>query len=135
MSPEGFRRLTGHVRRMSSFSVVGGIMTAVSTGANVALLRFLHTPLIPTYVSVYAVSIVLSYTLNSLITFRSALTAHRLVLYSGVYLSSMGLGVLLLKLYRTLLPYPDWVLPLLVVPFTALWNYAASSTFMLRRGR
>jgi putative flippase GtrA len=125
--------LARHVRRLSTFSVVGGIMTALSTAANVVLLKFFGTPLIPTYVVVYGVSITLSYALNSRFTFRTRLAPHRLALYFGVYLSSMALGVLLLKVYRALLPYPDWVLPILVVPFTALWNYGMASTFMGRR--
>ena len=68
--------------------------------------------------------------LNSLITFQSALSLRRLVLYFGVYLSAMGVGVILLNLYRVILPFEDWVLPLLVLPVTALWNFFFSSIFL-----
>jgi putative flippase GtrA len=83
---------------------------------------------------VYGIAISLSYILNSHITFQSALSAKKLVLFFGVYLSSMGLGVLLLKTYRMLLSFENWVLPLLVLPATALWNYTFSSALMIRRG-
>lgn len=118
------------LRRLPHFSLVGALVTFVSTATNISLLKFLHTPLIPTYVLVYSASICLSYVLNSLITFQSALSLRRLVLYFGVYLSSMGVGVVLLNLYRALLPFENWVLPLLVLPFTALWNFFFSSIFL-----
>ena len=56
-----------------------------------------------------------------------------MALYYGVYLSSMGIGVVLLKVYRALLPFENWVLPLLVLPATALWNFGLSSVVLKRR--
>jgi putative flippase GtrA len=126
-------RIATHIRRLSSFSVIGAIVTLLSTTSNVVLLAFFHTPLILTYVCVYCTAITLSYVLNSRFTFASPLTARKLLLYFGVYLSSMGLGVVLLTIYRALLPFENWVLPLLVLPFTALFNYSLSSMLMLRR--
>lgn len=128
-------RVAGHIRRLSSFSFIGGLVTLVSTGLNIVLLKYFQTPLFLTWVCVYCTAIVVSYLLNSRFTFRSALAAHRLVLYFGVYLASLGLGVVLLKIYRTTLSYPDWVRPLLVLPFTALFNYSLSSAFMPRSTR
>jgi len=122
------------LRRLPHFSLVGAVVTVASTGTNIALLKFLHTPLIPTYVIVYGASICLSYMLNSLITFQSTLSLRRLVLYFGVYLSSMGVGVLLLSIFRALLPFENWVLPLFVLPFTALWNFFFSSIFLKQGG-
>jgi putative flippase GtrA len=135
MNPEGNPHDSGivsHIRRLSSFSIIGAVVTALSTGSNVVLLAFFHTPLILTYVCVYCTAITVSYILNSHLTFHSPLTAQKLMLYFGVYLSSMGIGVVLLKIYRALLPFENWVLPLLVLPFTALWNYSLSSRLMLR---
>jgi len=127
--------LFAHMKRLSSFSLIGAVMTILSTGMNIVLLKYFETPLILTYVCVYASSITLSYLLNSFFTFHSALAMRKLLLYGGVYLSSMGLGVVLLKIYRSVLTYENWILPLLALPFTALWNYGFSSAFMLRGPR
>jgi hypothetical protein len=56
-----------------------------------------------------------------------------MILYYGVYLSSMGVGVVLLRIYRAVLPFENWVLPLLVLPVTAMWNFGFSSAFLKRR--
>jgi putative flippase GtrA len=94
------------------------------------LLKYLHTPLILTYVCVYGIAINLSYVLNSIFTFQSALSFERMALYFGVYLSSMSVGVVLLKIYRAVLTCENWILPLLVLPVTALWNFTFSSVFL-----
>ena len=71
--------------------------------------------------------------LNSVITFQSALSFERMGIYYGIYLSSMGIGVALLKFYRAVLTWENWILPLLVLPITALWNCGLSSVFLKRR--
>jgi putative flippase GtrA len=125
--------LAVQIRRLSSFSLIGGLVTLVSTTSNIVLLKYFNTPLILTYVCVYCAAITLSYLLNSIYTFRSGLSIRKMLLYFCVYLSAMGLGVVLLKIFRALLPFENWVLPLLVLPFTAMWNFSLSSVFMLRR--
>lgn len=119
--------------RLPHFSMVGAVVTVVATSTNIILLKYFHTPLILTWICVYAVAINLSYVLNSLFTFQSALSLERMVLYYGVYLSSMSIGVVLLKFYRAVLPWENWILPLLVLPVTALWNFSLSSVFLKRR--
>lgn len=125
--------LAHHAGRLSRFSLIGGLVTLASTGSNIVLLKFFQTPLILTYVCVYCAAITLSYILNSHFTFSSPLALQSLVLYFGIYLSAMGLGVVLLKIYRAVLPFENWVLPLLVLPFTAFWNYGWSSKLLPRR--
>jgi putative flippase GtrA len=120
-------------RRLPHFSLVGVIVTVVATSTNIILLKYFQTPLILTWVCVYAVAINLSYVLNSLFTFQSSLSLERMVLYYGVYLSSMGIGVVMLKFYRAVLPWENWILPILVLPVTALWNFSWSSMFLKRR--
>ena len=121
------------LNRLPHFSLVGATVTLVATGTNIVLLKYVHTPLVLTWVCVYAIAINLSYLRNSLVTFQSALSLRRMALYYGVYLSSMGIGVVLLKVYRALLPFENWVLPLLVLPATALWNFGLSSVVLKRR--
>jgi len=89
--------VASRLKRLPHFSVVGVVVTLVATSTNIVLLKYLHTPLVLTWVCVYAVAINLSYLLNSLVTFQSALSLERMGLYYGVYLSSMGLGVVLLQ--------------------------------------
>lgn len=125
--------IRSRLARLPHFSLVGAIVTVVATSTNIVLLKYFHTPLILTWICVYAVAINLSYVLNSLLTFQSALSLERMVLYYGVYLSSMCIGVLLLKFYRAVLPWENWILPLLVLPVTALWNFSLSSIFLKRR--
>ena len=125
--------ILARLKRLPHFSAVGAIVTLVATTTNIILLKYVHTPLILTWVCVYAVAINLSYILNSVVTFQSALSLERMVLYYGVYLSSMGIGVVLLHIYRSLLPFENWVLPLLVLPVTALWNFGLSSVVLKRK--
>ncbi len=121
------------LKRLPHFSLVGATVTLVATSTNIVLLKYVHTPLVLTWVCVYAIAINLSYLLNSLVTFQSALSLRRMALYYGVYLSSMGIGVVLLKVYRALLPFENWVLPLLVLPATALWNFGLSSVVLKKK--
>lgn len=121
------------LKRLPHFSLVGIIVTVVATCTNIVLLKYVQTPLILTWICVYAVAINLSYLLNSFLTFQSALSLERMALYYGIYLSSMSIGVVLLKVYRVLLPFENWVLPLLVLPVTATWNFCLSSVVLKRR--
>lgn len=121
------------LKRLPHFFLVGATVTLAATSTNIVLLKYVHTPLVLTWVCVYAIAINLSYLLNSLVTFQSEFSLGRMALYYGVYLSSMGIGVVLLKVYRALLPFENWVLPLLVLPATALWNFGLSSVVLKRR--
>ena len=125
--------IRARLKRLPHFSLVGAIVTFVATGTNIFLLKYVHTPLVLTWVCVYAVAINLSYFLNSIFTFQSALSFKRMVLYYGVYLSSMSIGVVLLKFFRSVLTWENWILPLLVLPVTAAWNFCLSSYFLKRR--
>ena len=116
--------------RLLRFSAVGLVVTAVSLAANMLLLKFAHTPLIPTYVVVYILTIGMSYWLNARYTFKSAHHWRRVMLYYLVYLSSMLLGTGLLVVFRAVLPLENWLLPPLVIPFTVLWNYFWSARFL-----
>ena len=125
--------IRARLKRLPHFSAVGAIVTFVATGTNIVLLKFVQTPLILTWVCVYAVAVNLSYFLNSIFTFQSALSFGRMALYYGIYLSSMSIGVVLLKFYRSVLTWENWILPLLVLPITAAWNFCLSSFFLKRR--
>lgn len=125
-----FSRFSALAGKFLKFSLVGAFTTLCSLSTQAVLLKFYHTPLIPTYVSVYGGTILLSYMLNSRLTFRSRITVKKALLYFGIYLSAMGLGVLLLHLYRQVLPFENWVLPFLVVPFTMAWNFSWANRYL-----
>jgi len=133
LNSQGDISIRARLKRLPHFSAVGAIVTIVATGTNIVLLKYVHTPLILTWVCVYAVAINLSYFLNSIFTFQSALSFKRMVLYYGIYFSSMSIGVVLLKFYRSVLTWENWILPLLVLPVTAAWNFCLSSVFLKRR--
>lgn len=133
MTRQADSSIGARLKRLPHFSAVGAIVTFVATGTNIVLLKYVHTPLVLTWVCIYAVAINLSYFLNSIFTFQSALSFKRMVLYYGIYLSSMSIGVVLLKFYRTVLTWENWILPLLVLPVTAAWNFCLSSVFLKRR--
>ena len=133
MNSQGDTSIRARLKRLPHFSAVGAIVTFAATSTNIVLLKYVHTPLILTWVCVYAVAINLTYFLNSIFTFKSALSFGNMILYYGVYLSSMGIGVVLLKFYRSVLTWENWILPLLVLPVTAAWNFCLSSVFLKRR--
>ncbi len=112
------------------FGTVGVMMTVFSLSAQFILLKYFLTPLIPTYICVYIISVSISYILNSYYTFKSYLKWERLLKYFAVYLTSMVLGIILLKIYRATLPFENQILPFLVVPFTMSLNFILVSRFL-----
>lgn len=55
-----------------------------------------------------------------------------MLLYYLIYLTSMLLGVVLLKIFRAVLPFENWVLPFLIIPFTMVWNFIFASKALER---
>lgn len=128
---EKYPGLLALVERFSKFASIGLIMTAATASANVILLKYFDTPLYQTYIIVNAISIFISYLLNSSFTFKSKVSTLKAIGYYAIYLSSMGLGVLLLHFYQWILPdVQKWVYPLLTIPITTVWNFTLSSKWM-----
>ena len=113
-----------------SFSLIGIFMTLTTLSISVYLLKVKQTPLIPTYVTVYGISIFVSYLLNSYFTFKSKVKMDRTLIYFAVYLSSMALGVVLLTIYKSTLPFENWVFPFFVLPFTVSNNFYWSNKYL-----
>jgi len=120
------------LQKFQKFASIGIICTVISLSTQTILLKFFQTPLILTYVSVYLCVVLLSYILNSHFTFKSSLSLQKMFLYYLIYLSSMLLGVVLLKIFRAVLPFENWVLPFLVIPFTMVWNFIFASKALER---
>ncbi len=127
---DDYPKLQKLAEQFMKFSLVGVFYTGASLTANFILLKYFKTPLIPTYVSVYICSVMVAYVLNSKYTFKSSLSLKKMALYYLVYLSSMGLGVVLLSIYKEIFTFENWVYPFFVFPFTVTWNFLFASRIL-----
>lgn len=121
------------VIRFFKFAQVGIFVTILSLILSFICLKIIGTPLIITYVLLYITMIFLSFLLNSLYTFKSKRNLPRMLLYYASYLFSMLLGIVLLKIFRKNLPWENWVLAYLVIPFTMASNFTLSSLIFKRK--
>lgn len=119
-----FGKVAGQLYR---FVIVGGFVTVLSLALAYVFLKWLNTPLIPTYVLLYASTILLSYFLNSSYTFKAGKDLRSLLLFYGSYILTLVCGTLALGLLRRYLKYENWVLAFMVVPFTMVVNFILSS--------
>ena len=118
------------IRLFAGFSVVGFFVTLVSIVLSYVFLKILGTPLILTFVLMYGSTILLSFFLNSKYIFKTGVTFHNLLIYFLVYGTGMLIGTGLLALFRILLPFENWILAYLVLPFTILSNFSLSYWFL-----
>lgn len=118
------------------FAKVGVIITLLSLALSFLFLKVIKTPLIPTYIILYGAMIFLSFIINSTYTFNSKRSIKKLVLYFSSYALSLVFGVFLLTVFRKTLPFENWILAYLVIPFTMTSNFVLSSfIFKTRNGR
>ena len=115
------------IKRFIKFAKVGAFVTGLTLLMNYLFLKIIGTALIPTYVLIYLSMISLSFLLNSKYTFKAKRNIKRLFLYYGSYGTSMLLGVLLLSIFKALLPFENWILSYMVIPFTMTSNFILSS--------
>jgi len=111
----------------AKFFKVGVFITLLSMSLTFIFLKIIGTPLIITYVILYTSMIFLSFLLNSKYTFKSSRSFKRLLLYYASYGISMLLGVGLLALFKATLPFENWILAYMVIPFTMTSNFTLSS--------
>lgn len=121
------------IHELFRFSLVGGLVTVVSLLLMFIFLERLNTPLVPTYVVLYASTILLSYWLNAGYTFRARKGIRSLVCFYGIYLFTLGLGSGLVIVLRNKLPYKNWIIAFMVVPITMLTNYFLSALIFKNR--
>lgn len=122
----GWQEIWQHktVRKVVGFSFVGVIATLVSMALIYIMNEWLHWNPYVSYLISTILSILLSYVLNMLKVFSSRFSWKSLGLYYLTYLSSMVLGVLILGIYKWLLPtWNATLLSYMVIPFTMLFNY------------
>jgi putative flippase GtrA len=110
----------------AGFSLVGIITTVLSMVLLFVSLKILQTPLIATYISIYILTIFLSFYLNSKIVFKTNISLRNGYLYFIIYASGLALGALLLLVFKKLLPYENWILSYMIIPFTLTSNFILS---------
>ncbi|MCX6304766.1 MAG: GtrA family protein [Bacteroidetes bacterium] len=118
------------IRKFAGFSVVGVIVTLLSMVISYVLLKILATPLLLTYILVYGATIFISFKLNSKLIFKTGSNARNLVIYFLVYGVGMVVGTVMLWILRIVLPFENWILPYLVIPFTMASNFTLSYYFL-----
>ncbi len=121
------------VQKFAKFSAIGSIVTPLSMGTSFVLLKFYETPLYLTYVSVYSISILLSFYLNSRFTFKSEMKMKNLLRYYSIYLTGMIWGVILISIFKYFTNFENWVYPFLALPFTMSWNFFTSNKFLTKK--
>lgn len=114
------------IKLLGGFSLVGLVTTLLSLGLIYIFLKLLQTPLIITYIGIYLVTIILSFILNSIFVFKSGLSYGNGFKYFFVYISGMFLGVLLLWVFKRIIPLENYLLGYIVLPFTMVWNFTFS---------
>ena len=114
-------------KKFFKFAQIGLIVTVLSLLLSYLFLKVIGTPLIITYVLLYISMILLSFFLNSRYTFKSKMGFKKMLLYYGSYGITLLLGVILLSLLRIILPFENWIIAYLVIPFTMTSNFIFSS--------
>lgn len=118
------------IRKFAGFSIVGAVMTLLSMLISFILLKIFATPLFITYVLIYGITILISFFLNSALIFKTGSNFRNMVVYFLVYGTGLLLGTLLLMLFSVLLPFENWLLAYLVLPFTLTSNFTLSYYFL-----
>lgn len=118
------------IKLFGSFSLVGLVTTLVSVALIFIFLKLLHTPLFVTYIGIYLATIVFSFLLNSIFVFKSDLSFGNGLKYFIVYLSGMLIGTLALWIDNKILPFENYFLGYLVLPFTTIWNFILSNKIL-----
>lgn len=119
--------LVNKIRELFRFSLVGAFVMLLSVIISYLFLELLKTPLVPTYILLYISTIFLSYKLNATFTFKARQDLSGLIKFYGVYLIGLALGSVLVILFRKWFPFTNWVISIMVLPFTTLSNFILSN--------
>lgn len=112
------------IRKIAGFSFVGVIVTLVSMALIYLMNEWLDWNPYVSYIVSTILSILLSYVLNMLKVFSTQFSWRALGLYYLTYLSSMILGMFVLRFYLWL--FPTWnatLLSYMVISIMMIYNY------------
>ena len=122
------------------FAIVGVVMTLMTLAFNFVFLNVLNICLVVTYIVVSIITIFISYLLNTFLVFKQKFSIITMLLYYGVYLSGMIVGIPLLKFFEFVLPvhffipalqqYREFLISAMPIPITLIWNFIFTSFVM-----
>jgi putative flippase GtrA len=109
------------VQRVARFLIGGGLNTAVSYLAYLALHRYLSYQL--AYLIAYAFGIVFSYSFNSKVVFQKAMSWRGMLAFPAVYVVQYAVSASVLALFVERIGVPAWSAALLVIVLTLPLSY------------
>jgi putative flippase GtrA len=107
----------------TSFSLVGATCTMLSLLMIYFFAAFTTLNATTGYIISYSSSILLSYLLSAKFVFKGKYSVFSLLIYIFIYLSSMGIGVALLKVLEPVIPFQSWIVSYFTIPVTMGWNF------------
>jgi putative flippase GtrA len=110
-------------QQLAGFSIIGIIVTIASIGLLYIFIDLLKINIYFSYISVYVISIGISYLLNGKLIFKKILSFKTYVIYYGIYLSGMGLGLLIIAFVKYIFNFGDFINSVSATPFTTMWNF------------
>ena len=113
--------------RLTGFSVIGAMSTLVSLLLIYLFIGILETPLFPSYVTIYIVTIYLSYHLNTRFVFKVNKSFFQAVKYFMAYGSGMLVGIVFISVFKRFYSLEDWVVSCFSIPVTTMWNFICVS--------
>ena len=110
-------------KRFVGFGSVGVFMTILGNIFLYVLLEILGWNVYLAYPFIYLINIFIAYYLNGKFVFKQSFNWRHLGGFYIAYTSGMLIGLLLLTLFKFFLPYGDFILSVLTLPFTVAWNF------------
>jgi len=110
-------------KRFLGFGSVGLFITLLGNLFLYILLELLNWNVYLAYPLIYMINICIAYYLNGKLVFKQSFNWKHLGGFYIAYLSGMLIGLIVLTLFRAILPYSDFVLTVLTLPFTIVWNF------------
>jgi len=109
------------IREFGRFAGVGIFMLIFSVLSSYLLLEVYKFRLYNSYITLYLVSIFISYYLNSKFTFKKQRSLKNGIQYYTLYLFGLFIGLMLLKICDSIFEYSNFILTLIVIiPRTVL---------------
>lgn len=112
-----------YVLKLSSYGLIGILVTTIAILGYYYFLEVLHFPLYPTYISIYLLGVFLSYILNIYFTFDSSFNLKSLSKFYLVYIFGFSVGLFLLFLLDFLFSTSDFINILLIIPPRVLLTF------------
>jgi putative flippase GtrA len=111
-------------KRFIGFALVGVFNTFFSLLLTFLLINVFGLWLIPSYVTVFLITVFLAYLINTYFVFKKEFELKKLIGFYSTYLSSLILGVILLYIIKFFSPdSDDFLNTILITPITMTWNF------------